>query len=269
MLRYEGGSIQLGGFLFVQPKGQTQLEALVKIVTLRFEEDGIWVGVRPVFSRALEVAWAKTAPKVKGATVLGLTAAQHEWVSTESNQWVEQAAKFEQASRDDEARGQVENLTLALKTWNSLQKQAPRDAFISHFEYLLDSPAQRSLLQKVATRVTGLRVEVDQLVFEFGAEATLTGTAPTLKSYASWPRTFQKLVAVHEQLSFPNQGWALELAESGAIEQRAALTDFSDWWVYEGETLRLLSHEAGLGRRTDLGAGALFLTRMLELLDDR
>lgn len=269
VLRYEHGSIQLGGFLFVQLKGQQQLEALVKIGTLRFEEDGIWVGVRPVFSRALEADWAKTAPKLKGATVLGLTASQHEFVSTELSQWVEQADKFEQATRDDEERARVENLAVARGTWNSLLSLAPTEAFISHFHYLLDSSAQRALLEKIATHVTDLRVPVDQLVFEFGDEDTLIGTVPTLKSYASWPRSFQKVVAVHEQLSFPNEGWALVLAESGAIDQRAPVTDHSDWWVYEGETLRLLSHEAGLGRRTELGAGALFLTRMLELLDDR
>jgi hypothetical protein len=50
---------------------------------------------------------------------------------------------------------------------------------------------------------------------------------------------------------------------------RDLLTDYSDWWVAGADDrLTLLSHEAGLTKRTtDLGAGALFLTRALEVLE--
>jgi hypothetical protein len=267
VLRDEQGSIQLGGFLFVQVKGQ--LDALVKIVTLRFEEDGIWVGVRPVCSRAVEANWAQAAPKLKGATVLGLTAPQHELVERELAGWNAQAEQFSQATRADEERARLVSLEQARQTWALLLHLAPADACVTHFNYLLDSPRHEALLRRIAAYATGLRALPEELDFDFGAQETLTCTPPTLKSYAGWPSSFQRLVAVHEHLSFPREGWALVLGESGAITQRAALIDYSDYWVYEGEQLRLLSHEVGLSRRTDLPAGELFLTRMLEHLDDR
>jgi hypothetical protein len=266
VLRYHHGSIQLGGFLFVQREGE--LEALVKIITLRFEEEGIVVGVRPLFSAALEASWARAAPRLTRAMMLGLTPQHHEVVVSAL---AEREALAEQRSRDAqkaETQAEAMNLVTAAAAWQALLQRTPADAFCEHFGYLLDSPAQRPLLERVAAFATGVRVTNERLLFDFGPEAVLSGTAPTRDDFGTWPDSFRKVVAVHHHLSFPTEGWALVLGHIGAIPHRDALTDFSDCWIYEGTQLRLWSHEAGLARRTPLSVGALFLTRLAELLTD-
>ncbi len=170
-------------------------------------------------------------------------------------------------------------------------------ALCCHFSYLADTPGFERVLVAImaqAERVSGK--DGDLLVHFPGENRILIASPPADQSvYEKWPQSFQKCVAHHEHLSFPEKGWALHLGDVGLFESEyleeddsdllefttrqevlCPITDYSDWWLYHpgyknpiGEaSIALFSHEGeDLYPPEKYSVSALFLKRMAEILD--
>jgi Leucine-rich repeat (LRR) protein/predicted DNA-binding WGR domain protein len=171
-----------------------------------------------------------------------------------------------------------------------------KKALVKHFSYLADTPGFEPVLNAVFEEAHGVSEDEGNLIVSFRGERVLTASPPADPvKYKDWPQSFQKCVSVHENLSFPDQGWALHLGDAGLFDSTflqeveselldsvdaddvlCPVTDYSDWWLYHPGVMNpwnepgiaFFSHEGGdIEKPVFLNAGSLFLKLMAETLE--
>ena len=165
-----------------------------------------------------------------------------------------------------------------------------------HFAYLADTPGFEPILSAIMQKAHKVQVEENKLVVSFPGNDKLFASPPAdMSKYQSWPKSFQKCVAVHEYLAFPEEGWSMYLGDAGNFEAEyleedesdlldhveaenalCPITEYSDWWLYHpgkknysGEdSLCFFSHEGGdIEKPIEYNVGSLFLKMMAESLE--
>lgn len=145
-----------------------------------------------------------------------------------------------------------------------------------HFAYLAPSAKNRPLVDAVFGSATGVVEDGEKMIVEFPGGKELVAFPPAKGTYRGWPEEFQRLLKKHEALHFPDDsGWALilnggelDFAVAGTKTPKAALQDYSDWWIYRGAKLSFFSHESSkFEGEAACGPGELFLRRMAEILE--
>lgn len=179
---------------------------------------------------------------------------------------------------------------------NAKSQEELQNNLFQHFLYLADTPGFEPVLKAICEKAKNASVQEDNLHIDFGNELILSAEPPgNIADYSEWPLSFQKCMAIHKSLEFPEKGWSVFLGkhytfEADYLEEDKSdlrdyvaeedvlspLADYSDWWLYhpghknaQGEpVLAYLSHEEDSIEKPVLyNIGALFLKRMSEILE--
>ncbi|EMY79497.1 WGR domain protein [Leptospira weilii serovar Ranarum str. ICFT] len=180
-----------------------------------------------------------------------------------------------------------------LKEWEAIvnAKDLPK-ALISHFSYLADTPGYEKVLEGVMSEAISAQIGEDSLIIEFPSDILLARPPAELRQYEEWPISFRNLILKHESLELEEA--RLYLGDHGLVEDfylkkinwgktlddpskvYSPVVDYSDWWFYhpyaknstDEPSLSFISHEDLIvDSPVEQNAGALFLTRMSEILE--
>ena len=176
-------------------------------------------------------------------------------------------------------------------------------ALVEHFIDLADSPNSKPVLEAIMAKAESVSLSGKSLIIHFQDDQEMSVSGPLDNvdtDYAAYPKSFRAVMKKYGALSFPDDGWAIHLCDSGNFEVEmledvdselleyvddpseilCPLTDYSDWWIYhpkeknpQGEpALCYISHEGGDVEEGDTdNIGSVFLSlvaRCLELDDD-
>ncbi|MCL2325918.1 MAG: WGR domain-containing protein, partial [Proteobacteria bacterium] len=178
--------------------------------------------------------------------------------------------KEQSESKKDEVLGNAQ-LVEKLNKAPNLQK-----ALVEHFIDLADSPNSKPVLEAIMAKAESVSLSGKSLIIHFQDDQEMSVSGPLDNvdtDYAAYPKSFRAVMKKYGALSFPDDGWAIHLCDSGNFEVEmledvdselleyvddpseilCPLTDYSDWWIYhpkeknpQGEpALCYISHEGG------------------------